>query len=59
MFMNIVIYSEPKPETRVTATPKRVESYKSQGFDVICMESAGEKSGFNDKDYRAAGATIL
>lgn len=56
--MNIVICAEPKPETRVTVTPKQVASYITLGFNVLCVEGAGEKSGFSDQEYQTAGAAI-
>ena len=45
-------------ETRVALTPDIVEMLVSEGFSVIIEESAGILSGFEDIDYKNAGAAI-
>ncbi|MCP5419052.1 MAG: alanine dehydrogenase [Gammaproteobacteria bacterium] len=57
--MLIGILKEIKPqENRVCMTPAGVEILKKNGHDVLVETSAGERSGFGDDDYRAAGAEI-
>lgn len=57
--MIIAAMREPGPETRVAITPNAVKHYIKQGFDVSCESQAGLLSGFSDKDYEQAGATII
>ena len=45
-------------ETRVALTPEVVEMLVAQGFSVIIETNAGYLSGFDDDDYKKAGATI-
>jgi alanine dehydrogenase len=57
--MLIGILKEIKPqENRVCMTPAGVEIMKKNGHDVVVETTAGERSGFSDSDYRAAGAEI-
>ncbi len=46
-------------ETRVALTPDIVGMLVSEGFSVIIEEGAGILSGFNDTDYKNAGAEIV
>jgi alanine dehydrogenase len=46
-------------ENRVAVTPAGVAEFKNQGHLVYIQQSAGENSGFSDKDYVAAGAELL
>jgi len=46
-------------ENRVSMTPAGVESIKAHGHTVYVENNAGEKSGFPNDAYQAAGAEIL
>ena len=46
-------------ENRVALTPAGVAEFKKQGHTVYVQASAGENSGFSDKAYAEAGATLL
>lgn len=45
-------------EYRVGITPAGVQELVSQGHQLCIERAAGERIGFSDNDYRAAGATI-
>jgi len=45
-------------ERRVSLTPAGVAAFRSHGHRVVVQRGAGVGSGFSDKDYREAGATI-
>ncbi|HKX81627.1 MAG TPA: NAD(P)-dependent oxidoreductase [Nitrososphaera sp.] len=45
-------------ENRVSLTPRSVSSLVMSGAKVVVESHAGERSGFTDDDYIAAGATI-
>ena len=46
-------------ENRVGMTPAGVLELSKLGHQVLVQSTAGDCSGFDDKDYHAAGATIL
>lgn len=46
-------------EGRVSAIPETVSLLKSEGFDVLVENTAGEGALFSDADYAAAGATMI
>ncbi len=46
-------------EYRVGLTPSDVKSYVSRGHLVMIQKGAGEAAGFEDYDYKAAGADII
>lgn len=48
-----------KHEYRVGLTPSCVKSYISRGHKVFVEKGAGINAGFEDKDYRWAGAEIV
>jgi NAD(P) transhydrogenase subunit alpha len=58
--MKIGVPREITPEERrVAATPDSVEKLTRQlGFEVLIESGAGERAGFSDADYQAAGAEI-
>jgi len=58
--MKIGVPREIAPEERrVAATPDSVEKLTRQlGFEVLIESGAGERAGFPDADYQAAGAEI-
>jgi alanine dehydrogenase len=58
--MNIGLLKEVKSfENRVMLVPNAVKELVEHG-NTICLESgAGKASGYNDKSYESAGATIL
>lgn len=46
-------------ETRVAVTPQIVKRFISDGHSVLLENGYGDKGGFSDEDYVAAGANIL
>ncbi|MBM3917839.1 MAG: Re/Si-specific NAD(P)(+) transhydrogenase subunit alpha [Sphingomonadales bacterium] len=46
-------------EKRVAATPNTVERLRKQGFEVCVEHNAGNKAGFTNEAYIAAGAQVL
>ena len=46
-------------ENRVAVTPAGVAEFKKQSHAVYVQTKAGENSGFSDKAYADAGATVL
>lgn len=46
-------------EGRVAAIPETVALLKSEGFDVLVENTAGEGALFSDADYAAAGAQMI
>ena len=47
-----------KFENRVAISPDEVKSYLKSGHQVLIEKGAGSLSGFTDKSYKEAGATI-
>jgi len=57
--MKVGILKEIKSqENRVSMTPAGVELMISHGHSIMVEKNAGLGSGFSDKEYEAAGATI-
>ena len=55
--MIVGVPTEIKPdERRVALTPAGVAAFRSHGHSVLVQRGAGAGSGFDDRDYRAAGA---
>jgi H+-translocating NAD(P) transhydrogenase subunit alpha len=50
---------DPAVETRVAITPETAKKLSGLGATVKVQAGAGLSSGFIDKDYEAAGATIV
>ena len=46
-------------ERRVSLTPAGAAAFRSHGHRAIVQSGAGVGSGFSDRDYRAAGASIV
>lgn len=46
-------------EFRVSVTPAGVREYRARGHQVLVQRSAGEGSGFADRQYAAAGAELV
>jgi alanine dehydrogenase len=46
-------------EFRVSVTPAGVREYRAHGHQVLVQRSAGEGSGFADRQYAAAGAELV
>ena len=46
-------------EYRVGLTPSDVKSFASHGHSVLFESGSGDNAGFEDADYRAAGARIV
>jgi NAD(P) transhydrogenase subunit alpha len=58
--MKIAVPGESDPaEPRIAATPETVKKIKGLGADVVVAADAGLRSGITDRDYEAAGATIV
>jgi len=58
--VKIGVPREIKPdENRVSVTPAGVMAFTKAGHQVFVETSAGAGSGFDDDDYRRAGATLL
>jgi len=53
-----VLREAVEDETRVALTPPVVAVLVRDGLDVIVEKGAGERAGFPDSDYSAAGATL-
>jgi len=47
-----------RDERRVAATPESTKRLIEQGFEVLIESGAGQRAGFADADYQAAGAEI-
>lgn len=46
-------------ENRVIATPMEIASLKADGHEVYVQKGAGQKAGFPDEKYAAAGAVMV
>lgn len=46
-------------EKRVAQTPETVTALTALGFDIHVEKGAGTEAGYPDKDYEAAGATLV
>ncbi|WP_316358888.1 alanine dehydrogenase [Candidatus Neptunichlamydia sp. REUL1] len=58
--MKIGVPTEVKDhEYRVGATPAMVKAFAKGGHKIFIQKGAGSKIGFEDEDYRKAGATIV
>lgn len=57
--MKIVVARETRAgETRVAVVPALVGSLTALGYDVLVEPGAGERAGFTDAEYAAAGAAL-
>jgi NAD(P) transhydrogenase subunit alpha len=57
--MRIAVAREADPaEARVAATPETVKKMKALSAEVAVAPGAGEKSGFPDAEFTAAGANV-
>lgn len=58
--MNIGVPREIKThEYRVGMTPHSVKAYVKNGHRVLIERGAGVGSGYNDSEYKSAGAAII
>jgi H+-translocating NAD(P) transhydrogenase subunit alpha len=58
--MDIAVPKEKSPgETRVALTPDVVPQLIAAGHQVLVERSAGDRAGFQDEAYQAAGAQII
>jgi NAD(P) transhydrogenase subunit alpha len=58
--MLIGVPAETDPgETRVSASPETVKKFAALGAEVAIEHGAGDKAGFPDGDYQAAGARLV
>lgn len=57
--MKIAVVKETRnKEQRVSITPEIAARLVKNGYEVVVEQNAGNKSGFPDVDYKAAGAKI-
>ncbi len=54
----VVVQEQLEGECRVASTPEVVEEFVAQGNEVSVQSGAGAQAGFDDEEYRTAGATI-
>src|SRR5947207_1033354 len=58
--MRIAVPREKQPgEARVALAPESVKKLAGAGVEVGVETGAGDKAGFRDSDYTAAGATLM
>ena len=57
MFLSLVRERDPS-EARVALTPEGVHGLVEAGHEVVVETEAGQRAGFLDSDYRAAGAQL-
>lgn len=57
--MIITALNESPADRRVAITPQAVKLYLKLGLSVACEKDAGLAAGYSNKDYIAAGASIL
>ena len=58
--MRIAVPREKQPgEARVALAPESVKKLAGAGVEVGVENGAGDKAGFRDSDYTAAGATLM
>src|SRR5439155_10076955 len=58
--MRVAVPRESHPdETRVALVPETASRLASQGFTLGVEPGAGERAGFPDRDYLAAGARLV
>ncbi|MGQ7794120.1 Re/Si-specific NAD(P)(+) transhydrogenase subunit alpha [Faunimonas sp. B44] len=53
-----VLKEDAAKEPRVAATPETVKKFIGKGADVTVESGAGQASGYADKDYQEAGASL-
>ena len=53
-----VLKEEQASETRVAASPETIKKLKALGVSVTVEAGAGAKSGFDDNDFKQAGAAV-
>ena len=52
------IKEKKKFENRVSISPEEVKNYVKSGHQVLVEKNAGLQSGFSDKSYKEAGASV-
>ena len=58
--MKIGVPKEIKPqENRIGLTPESVKSLVSNGHEVLVENNGGFEAGFDNDQYKSAGAKIL
>ena len=53
-----ILRETKKGENRVICTPKEVETITTAGHTVYAQRGCGERAGFSDEAYEAAGALL-
>ena len=58
--MRIAVPREKQPgEARVALVPESVKKLVAAGVEIGIETGAGQRAGFSDKDYEAAGASVM
>ena len=58
--LRLAIPKESYPgERRVALIPSQIEKFKKLGFSIDVQSDAGAGSGFEDDEYRSAGANVV
>ena len=57
--MRVAVPKEPGAERRVALVPEAVGKLGAAGFTIAVERGAGERAGFADEAYAAAGADVL
>ena len=56
----VLVCKETSPaETRVAMIPDDIKKLSGMGYEFTVVKGAGEKSGFDDASYEAAGAKLV
>jgi NAD(P) transhydrogenase subunit alpha len=57
-YRSLGVPNETPQDTRAALIPSSVTKLKDAGLDVVVESGAGTHAGFDDEDYRKAGATV-
>jgi NAD(P) transhydrogenase subunit alpha len=57
-YRSLGVPNETPEDTRVALIPSSVTKLKEAGLDTVVESRAGTHAGFDDEDYRKAGATV-
>ena len=55
----LVCKETDEKETRTALIPDDVKRLIAMGFEITVVKGTGVKSGFSDKDYEKAGASLV
>jgi proton-translocating NAD(P)+ transhydrogenase subunit alpha len=57
-YRSLGVPNETPEDTRVALIPSSIARLKEAGFETVVESRAGTHAGFDDEDYRKAGATV-